>query len=291
MPQTFWTFVVGSAALAGIFPLAGFWAKDEILASLDYSSGEYGLAQGGEWLGTAVLVVAILGAFITAFYMTRAVWLTFFGAYKGHGHPHESPRTMTYPLIGLAAGSVLAGFLNVPGVTDFFTKGVGARFVTVLDHHAESLNLGLAAIGTLAAVAGIVVGYRIWGPDRETQAARDRFSIPVLYPLLEHKYYIDDFYMDGIVRPTRGPVARAVDWFNGHVIDFVVNGAGYLARGFGKAVYAFDQKGVDGLINASGAATGLAGGVLRLFQTGQVQQYAIMIFAGAVLLVVGLIIF
>ena len=97
--------------------------------------------------------------------------------------------------------------------------------------------------------------------------------------------------MDGIVRPLRGPVARGVDWVNGHVIDFVVNGAGYLARILGRVVYAFDQRGIDGVINASGAATGLAGGFLRLFQTGRVQQYAIMIFVGTVLLVVGLIIF
>ena len=291
MPQTFWTFVIGSAALAGIFPLAGFWSKDEILASLSEASGAFGLNQGGEWLATTVLMVAIVGAFITAFYMTRAVWLTFFGEYKGDGHPHESPTSMTYPLIGLAVGAVVAGFLNIPGVTSLFTDGVGARFVQVLDHHAESLNLGLAALGTLAALAGVAVGYRIWGPDRDTQAARDTFTIPVLYPLLRRKYYIDDFYMDGIVCPLRGPVARGIDWFNGHVIDFVVNGAGYLARVLGRFVYAFDQRGVDGVINAAGAGAGLAGGFLRLFQTGRVQQYAIMIFAGTVLLVVGLIIF
>ncbi len=141
------------------------------------------------------------------------------------------------------------------------------------------------------ALAGIAAGYRIWGPDRETQAARDAFTVPVLYPLLRRKYYIDDFYMDGIVRPTRGPVARGVNWVNDYVIDFVVNAAGYFARGLGRVVYAFDQRGVDGAINASGAVTGMAGSALRLFQTGRVQQYAIMIFAGTVLLVVGLIIF
>jgi NADH-quinone oxidoreductase subunit L len=291
MPQTYWTFLIGSLALAGIFPLAGFWSKDEILASLRYAGAEYTTAQGGAALGNFVLVVAILGAFVTAFYMMRAVSLTFFGEYKGSGHPHESPKIMTYPLIGLAAGSVVMGFLNMPGITSFFTDSVGARFLAPLDHHPESLDLLLAAIGTLVAVGGIVAGYFIWFADKETQKARDTFRVPLLYPLLERKYYIDDFYMDGIIRPVRGPVAAAVDWFNGHVLDFVVNGAGFLARGMGKIVYAFDQRGLDGAINASAGAASGTGGFLRMFQTGRVQQYAVMIFAGTVLLVAGFIIF
>jgi NADH-quinone oxidoreductase subunit L len=291
MPQTYSTFLIGSLALAGIVPLAGFWSKDEILASVQYAGGEYTTAQGGAALANFVLVVAILGAFVTAFYMTRAVSLTFFGEYKGHGHPHESPKIMTYPLIALAFFSVVAGWINIPGVTSWFTDGVGARFFAAGDHHAESLNYGLAAIGTLAAVAGIAIGYRLWFADKETQKERDKFRIPVLYPLLEHKYYIDDFYMDGIVRPLRGPVARGVDWFNGHVIDLVINGAGVLMTKIAKVVYWFDQKGVDGAINASAAAAGGAGGILRLLQTGRVQQYAFLIVAGTVVLVAGFIIF
>jgi NADH-quinone oxidoreductase subunit L len=291
MPQTFWTFLIGSAALAGIFPLAGFWSKDEILASISYSAGEFGVAQGGGALASFILWVAIGGAFITAFYMTRAVWLTFFGSYKGHGEPHESPKIMTYPLIALAVGAAVLGLINIPGVTEYFTKGVGARFTAVLDHHAESIDLVLAALGTLAAVGGIIVGLRLWGPDRKTQKERDRFEIPVLYPLLRHKYYIDDFYMDGIIRPIRGPVAGAVDWFNGHVLDFIVNGAGLLAKSVGRVVYFFDQKGIDGIINTTGAFTGATGGVLRFLQSGRVQQYAILIFAATVLLVAGFLIF
>ena len=281
MPRTFWTFIIGSLALAGIFPLAGFWSKDEILVSISDESG--GVA-------TFVLVIAIAGAFITAFYMARAVYLTFFGKYKGEGTPHESPATMTTPMIVLAVGAALLGVLNIPGVTSWFGDGVAARFVDLELHHAD-FNYVLALVGTLVALAGIGAGYRLWCQDAVTQEGRDTFEVPVLYPLLRHKYYIDDFYMDGIIKPIRGPLARAVDWFNGHVIDFVVNGTGYLTRRVGRLVYAFDQKGIDGVINASGAATGLAGGVLRLFQTGKVQQYVIMIFAGTLLLAAGLIIF
>jgi NADH-quinone oxidoreductase subunit L len=292
MPQTFWTFVIGSAALAGIIPLAGFWSKDEILASIDYAgSAESGftVAQGGAGLATFVLWVAVIGAFVTAFYMTRAVWLTFFGEYKGDAHPHESPRLMTYPLIGLAVFSVVAGWINIPGVTEYFTHGVGARFFAVMDHHAEAIDWGIVAVGSVAAVLGIGLGYMLWSKDADTQKARDSFRIPVLYPLLEHKYYIDDFYMNGIIRPTRGPVARAVDWFNGHVLDLVVNGAGYLAMGIGRYVYAFDQTGIDGAINASGAVTGGWGGLLRKMQTGRVQQYAGLVVLGTVVLVAGFI--
>ena len=288
MPRTFWTFIIGALALAGIVPLAGFWSKDEILASISFDAGSQG--SGGATAGI-VLAIAIAGAFITAFYMARVVYLTFFGKYKGAGHPHESPNGMTYPMIGLAVGAVSLGVLNIPGLTSWFTDSVGARFVAAGDHHADSINWLLAGVGTIVAFAGIGAGYKLWRQDAVTQEGRDMFRIPVLYPLLEHKYYIDDLYMDGVVRPIRGPMARGIDWFNGHVIDFVVNGAGFLARGLGRVVYAFDQRGIDGAINASGAAAGLAGGVLRLFQTGRVQQYAIMIFAGTLLLVVGLIIF
>jgi len=291
MPQTFWTFVIGSAALAGIVPLAGFWSKDEILAGIQHAGAEYTTAQGGAALANFVLVVAILGAFVTAFYMTRAVSLTFFGTYKGHGHPHESPKIMTYPLIGLAFFSVVAGWINIPGASKLFTEGVGARFTSIVEHHAEAINFGLAGLGTLAAVAGVVIGYFLWFADKDTQKERDKFRIPVLYPLLEHKYYIDDFYMNGIVRPLRGPVARAVDWFNGHVIDLVINGAGFVATRVAKVVYWFDQRGVDGAINASAAAAGGSSGMLRRLQTGRVQQYVFLIVAGVVVLVAGFIVF
>jgi NADH-quinone oxidoreductase subunit L len=291
MPWTFWTFLIGSASLAGIFPLAGFWSKDEILASLQYAGENNSVEAGGGALATVALVVAIIGAFVTAFYMTRAVSLTFFGSYKGHGEPHESPKMMTVPLVALAVGAVTAGWLNIPGVTSYFTDGVGRLFVPAGDHHAEAINFAVALSASLAGLLAIGLGYLLWFPDRKTQQERDTFNIPVLYPLLAHKYYIDDFYMDGIVRPIRGPIARATDWFNGHVIDAVVNGVGFGTKALARPVYAFDQKGLDGAFNATAAGTGATGTFLRMFQTGKVQQYVIMIFAGTVLLVAGLIIF
>ncbi len=290
MPWTYRTFLVGSLALAGIPLFAGFFSKDEILASLNYAIGKFSTADGGSSVATIVLILAISGAFITAFYMARTVMLTFHGEYKGQAHPHESPKIMWVPLVGLAVPSAVIGFMNWPGLTSTFTDVVGGRAVRVLDHHATEFDYLMLSFGLTAAVAGGLIGMRIWGPDKETQAARDTFRIPLLYPLLENKYYIDDLYMDGVIRPIRGPVARAINWTNGYVIDFVVNGAGLLARSVGKVVYWFDQRGVDGAIHASGAVTGAGGGMLRLLQTGKVQQYAILIFAATVILVAGLVI-
>ncbi len=287
MPSTYWTFVIGSLALAGIFPLAGFWSKDEILASIQYDAGH-----GGGMVASVVLVVAIAGAFITALYMARVVYLTFFGEYKGEGQPHESPRVMTYPLIGLAVFSVIAGFANIPGIFTGFTSWVGARLHRIGDHHPESIEYLLAAIGLSVVLAGILVGTRLWRRDADTQIARDRFRIPMLYPLLERKYYIDDFYLRGIVNPTKGPIARATDWSNTYVIDGLVNGAGAGAGLLARFVYrGIDQRGIDLAINAAAAATERAGEQLRYTATGRVQQYAWALFTGAILLVVGYLIF
>jgi NADH-quinone oxidoreductase subunit L len=287
MPKTYWTFLIGSLALAGIVPLAGFWSKDEILAALAYD-GQH----GGGGLATFVLVLALAGAFVTAFYMARAVNLTFFGKYKGAGHPHESPRVMTYPLIGLAALAAVGGLVNMPGWFTAFTSWLAARGHAIVEHHAEGLNWALAGLGTLLALAGIAAGTALFGRDRATQKERDRFRIPVLYPLLEHKYYMDDLYDYGLVRPIRGPLARAADWSNNVILDGVVNGFGVVARRLAAVVYGgLDQRGIDLGLNAAAVATGEAGGALRRVQTGKVQQYAAALFLGAVLLAVGFLIF
>jgi NADH-quinone oxidoreductase subunit L len=278
MPTTFWTFIIGSAALAGIFPLSGFWSKDEILATLDYEGY------------TLVMWVAVAGAFITAFYMTRAVALTFFGEYKGHGHPHESPRIMTAPLIGLAIPSVLFGLFNIPGVDwpgiQNFTTWLGVRVAAMGDHHAEGIDLFLAAVGSVAAILGLVVGWLIWGKDRSTQEARDRFEVPLLYPLLRRKYFMDDL-ADGLVGATMGPIARFVNWTNTYIFDGIVNAVGGATKFLGGVVYnGIDQIAVDGVFNGLSAAADSAGSALRKLQTGRVQQYASGVVAGALILVV-----
>ena len=284
LPVTFWTFVIGSVSLAGVIPLAGFFSKDEILATL-----------GNEGY-TLFMWVAVAGAFVTAFYMTRLVALTFFGTYKGDGQPHESPRIMTAPLVALAVPSVVVGLFNIPGVrwgpVGNFTDWVGARVVPIGDHHASAIDWGLAAAGLGAAALGIGLGWMLFSRDAETQQARDKLEVPVLYPLLRNKYYIDDLYINGVVNPIKGPIARGIEFINGHVIDGIINGAAYLAAAAGRVVYgAVDQRGIDAAVNALASGAGGAGAKLRLLQTGKVQQYAGGFVVGALLLVIGFVIF
>jgi NADH-quinone oxidoreductase subunit L len=246
MPTTYWTFIAGALSLAGIFPLAGFWSKDEILVTLGHEGY------------VAVMWIAIAGAFVTAFYMTRAVALTFFGEYKGHGHPHEAPRVMTWPLVALAIPSIAFGLLNIPGVEwpviGNFGEWLAVRAVPMGDHHAEAIDFALAGSGIFAALLGIALGWRIWGRDRDTQAERDRFEVPVLYPLLRRKYYMDDLAM-GVVGTTMGPLARMVNWVNDYIIDALINGVAFAVRGLGSFVYGvIDQRGVDGVVHGLSAA-------------------------------------
>jgi NADH-quinone oxidoreductase subunit L len=278
MPRTFWTFIIGSAALAGLPPMAGFFSKDEILAS--FNEGGYPI----------VLALGVITAFITAFYMTRAVSLTFFGDYKGDGHPHESPAIMTVPMLGLAGAAAVVGFLNVPGITEAFYKLVTTRLVSseLLGEHATSFDFTALALGLAAGIVGIVAGYRLYFEDAATQQERDTFRIAGLWPVLENKYYIDDLYMNGIVNPIKGPLARFINWTNSYIIDFVVNLVGAVTRGLGRFVYSgLDQRGIDLAINEVGAGAGFLGSKLRLIQTGKVQQYATVLFGGALVLVIG----
>jgi NADH-quinone oxidoreductase subunit L len=283
MPRTYWTFVIGSLALAGIIPLSGFWSKDEILVTLGYEGY------------TAVMWIAIAGAFVTAFYMTRAVMLTFHGTYKGHGHPHESAPIMTVPLMILAGFAAVVGFLNIPGLefgdSGNFTSWLGMREVAMGDHHPDAPDWGAAAIGLTAAALGILAGMALFARDKATQHERDRFEIPALYPLLRRKYYMDDAAL-GLVWLVKAPLARAVDWINDYIIDGVVNTVGFLTAGLAQLVYGgIDQRGIDLGFNAFAYASGGSGEKLRRLQTGRVQQYASVFVGAAVLFVISFVIF
>ena len=278
MPDTYRTFVIGALALAGVFPLSGFWSKDEILATLGYEG--YNL----------VMWIAVAGAFVTAFYMARAVALTFFGEYRGHGEPHESPPIMTRPLWALAVPAVLAGVVNIPGLKlpwiGSFTDWLSVRSVPMGDHHAEAIDVGLAAAGLAAAVAGLWLGWRAFGPSAADRADRDRVEIPVLYPLLRQKYYLDHAAL-GLVWVIRQPAARAVNWVNDYVIDGVVNGVGALCQRLAGLLYGgVDQHGIDGVVHGLSWGTSGMGGLIRRIQSGRVQQYAGLLVAGLLLLAV-----
>jgi NADH-quinone oxidoreductase subunit L len=280
MPTTCWTFILGSLALAGIFPLAGFWSKDEILNG----AGANGFS--------LFMVVGIVGAFMTAAYMTRACYLIFAGEYRGDGHPHESPPSMRWPLVILAVPAALAGLLNAPFI-GVFHKWVefdvpGAPEIL----HEHAFNFPLAAISLAAAGAGILVAYRAYAHNAWPRGAMARTpALAAPYRILVNKYYLDELFVNGIVRKIQYPIAAFAYWVNQHVIDGIVNGFGTNSRKVANFVYDnIDQKGVDGLVNGAGAGAEAGGAGLRKTQTGQVQQYAAYLFGAAALLAVGLVV-
>ena len=267
LPTTFWTFLVGSAALAGIPPLAGFWSKDEIIADAFRNGHE------------VVWFVAILTALLTAFYMTRAVWLTFFGEYRGHGHPHESPAVMTGPLVVLAALSAVAGFFGAP----FIEGGFRTLVERGGEAHLAGFDFALAALSVGLALAGVLLGTVLYRTHRE----RDPLTrLGAVYTLLERKYYLDDIYLKGIVRPIQYSVSRFVNWTNQRILDGAVNGSAWLTRRFGSGTDAVDRRVVDGAVNRVAIGAGWTGGLLRYIQSGNVQRYAVILFAGVAILAV-----
>jgi NADH-quinone oxidoreductase subunit L len=268
MPITFVTFLIGSAALAGIPPLAGFWSKDEILTVA--FEGQHYLVWG----------VAALTAILTAFYMTRAVLLTFYGQYRGHGEPHESPRSITGPLVALAGLAAVAGLLNAaPLGWHAFSDWV---FVGPEPHHGE-FNYAIAGFSVFAALAAIAFGYRLYATWRERDPVS---SLGPVYTLLMNKYYLDDLYMKGIVRPIQYKLSAATDWFNQKVLDGIVHGFAGLARVLAGVTNRIDQRVVDGAVNGAAGLTGFSGGILRYLQTGNVQRYAVFLFAGVVIMAI-----
>ena len=302
MPRTFWTFVIATAALAGVFPLAGFWSKDEILAG----TGGWPDTNGN---GTyyAMLVMGMIGAALTAAYMTRVIYLTFFGEYRGHAHPHESGPRITVPLIILAVFAVAAGWVNLPAGFlagselapkswqlrfEHYVEPVGDYFPSIA-HAAPSWSLAIASSAIGLAGFGAAYAYYAKVARRSRVERRALTELPdglttwsrpahAFHTLLVNKYYLDHLYNNVIVAGVKGPIARAAYWFNQKAIDATVDAVGKGSVVTGKFVYTyFDQKVVDGVVNASGTFSNGAGEELRRIQTGKVQQYAALLFGAA----------
>jgi NADH-quinone oxidoreductase subunit L len=281
MPITFTTFMIGSVALAGIPPLAGFWSKDEILLG----AGENGY--------TLFLVIGSIGAFMTAAYMTRCVYLTFFGDYRGHGHPHESPAPITGPLVTLAVLAVLAGFLNAPFADYWFTDLTNNEmtFLAGLPHH--TFDIGTAAISTVIALAGIAIAAHLFFRNALPQGVTERNRVARGgYAFLANRYYLDHLYTGVVVGGIKGPIARGAYWFNQHVLDGIVNGVATVARSVAAWIYKWiDQGAIDGTVNGSGFGAEGLGSAFRRLQTGRVQQYGSLLFGATALFALALVIF
>lgn len=253
MPVTHVTFLIASLAIAGIFPFAGFFSKDEILFSA-YAGGNYGI-----W------AVAVFTAFLTAFYMFRLHFLIFHGTSRVDRevarHIHESPRVMTLPLAVLAVLSVIGGFVGIPII--FGGNKIGAFLAPALAHgeanapHAGAgTELGLMAFSLAVAAAGIALAWR-WYLARPEVPGRVAHRYRTLYRLLLNKYFVDEIYDDLVVKPSLVGSEAVYRRFDLRVIDGAVNGAGALVRSFASAI--------------------------RVYQTGYVRNYALSILLGVVL--------
>ena len=292
MPKTYVTFLICTGALVGLFPLAGFWSKDEILAG----AGQLGTGY------TAFAVVGTLGALMTAAYMTRCVYLTFFGEPHGHAAdpnhpPHESGPRIVVPLYILSGMAIVAGVVNLPAFSwlpsdwalrfEHFYEPKGEYFPSALATFAHpEFSLTTAVVSSAIGLLGIGLAYAWYfrgrGPHGIT--ARSKLARAGHRALVE-KYYLDRLYTDIIVGSVKGPIAKAAYWFNQKAIDGVANGLGAGAAAGGRWVYDhIDQGVIDGAVNGSGAAAEGSGQGLRKLQTGRVQEYAALFFAGAALI-------
>ena len=300
MPTTYIVYLIGSLALAGIIPLAGFWSKDEILLH----------DQTHALLHFVLLALAALG---TAFYVARQLIMVFFGQprHAAAEHAAESPRLMTTPLIVLAVLTVLGGLLNLPYLTPAMAEANhnhAAGFFLMLEQWLEHsiasfeltaegllrmpltpvyLSLLVAGISTAVAVGGLLLGYLVYRGRPRTYTERDRLAgTPIWWwaalPL-------NSLYMKGLVPLfNRFAVwlADKVDWAFWHdfihdrvIRDIFVTGAEFSAN-------VLDAQGVDGLVNGAGKTTQRLARGLRLTQTGYARTYALAVLLGAVGLLV-----
>ena len=272
MPATFWTFLAGTLALAGIPPLAGFWSKDEILGDA-FSRGHYVV-----WaMGTAA-------AFLTAFYMGRQIFLVFFGQPRTRhaGQAHESPFVMTGPLIVLAIFAVLLGFVGIPeDISPFgnpFHAFVGEAFP------AGQFNPLVAGISVLVALAGLGLGYLIYGRNPLQAGQRDPLRrLGFAWSVLRNKYWIDEFYGVTVVRLS-WLAAALVFAFDRRIIDGLLHLTGRAALRLASFDRLFDIHIVNGAVDLSGVMTGELGQGLRRLQTGRLQNYLLVVFTSVVVL-------
>jgi len=262
MPITFWTFLIATLAISGIPGLSGFFSKDEILWKT--------FAAGNTWL----YIIAVVTAGITAFYMFRLVFMTFFGKFRGgetDEHLPESPGTMTIPLMILAVLAVIGGWVGIPHVL-----GGGNHFEAWMEpvfeeaehiihhtgHHSAGLEMGLMIMSVCVALIGIYIAFMFYRkkPDIPAKFVKNN---PGLHRLVLNKYYVDEIYQKGIINP-------------------LVKSSEFLWN-------FFDVKIVDGSVNGVAAIFRFLGSIVRKVQTGYVQNYALMMSIG-ILIIIGYLI-
>ena len=265
LPITFMTFFIATLAISGIPPFAGFFSKDEILWQA-FSRGSVVL-----W------AIGAIAALMTAFYMFRAVYLTFFGKerFDAHHHtPHEVDWKMYVPLVVLAALSVVGGFLGMPSV--FHAGNAFENWLEPVLSRGEQissvagvaegpgLEIALMVVSVVIALIGIAVAIRFY--KSRTTLAKDEAKLGPAYQLMHNKFYVDEFYDKAIVQPIYQLSNRLL-------------------------YRIFDVKIIDGIVNGLGTIADTGSSIIRRIQTGIVQNYAVMIVIGVVAVVGYLVMF
>jgi NADH-quinone oxidoreductase subunit L len=292
MKITFWVYLIGAIALAGLPPLAGFWSKDEILA--EASS-----------INPLVYVLLALAALLTAFYMGRQVVMVFFGKPRTEAaaRAEESPPVMTIPLGILAFFSLFAGLVNFPGL-DAFSRWLESSIkpaVSAAVAAAQAFNPLVAIISTGLALLGVLLGYYLYRTVYERQQAlprQKRLDDPlrsILGPVftgMNNKWWVDELYHVLVVRPFYA-ISRLLSLGEGQITDRSLITeqihaifTGGVLRGFSNFVtYMVNLGFVDGLVNITTEGIRAGAGKLRRLQTGFVTNYALAVFLGVVVIV------
>jgi NADH-quinone oxidoreductase subunit L len=307
IPVTHWTMFIATFAIAGIFPFAGFFSKDAILwETWSREGGAYRILWG----------IGFITALMTAFYMFRLMYLTFHGrprmSHDVEHHIHESPASMTVPLVTLALCAIVAGWLGWPqslGGSDRFTKFLEPVFAPEAralqlegqtgqlyegakeEGHNTSTEWLLMAASLAAAGLGWGVAWRSYRHADKGYTEPIAVASPPVYNTLLNKYYVDEGYdyvftgrrKVGDVRLGVMGLGEASSWFDSHVIDGAVNGAGRITRLFATISSWWDKWIIDGIgVNGPATLARMLSYPARLFEWGQVQWYALVMTAGLV---------
>ena len=287
MPVTFWLYIFGTLALAGIFPFAGFWSKDEIL--LD-AARKF----------PAIYILLTIAAFLTAYYMGRQIWMVFYGKprHAAAEHAQESPKVMTVPLMVLAALSLLGGLLNFPGINTL-TNWLGHTIEAAESEVAlpawlavswGGFNPWTALISLGLALLAIYISWLIYGRKPLENGQKDPLKQPFgfIFTALERKWYVDEIYAAVILNPYVA-ISRFLadvidwrfwhDWFHEKVIAGTYNFVSKTVLDL-----RIDQQFIDAIANGLGNLTRRVSGSLRRLQNGFVRSYALAVLFGVVII-------
>ncbi|MGA9586016.1 MAG: NADH-quinone oxidoreductase subunit L [Terracidiphilus sp.] len=275
MPLTFATYAVGMLALCG-FPLffSGFWSKDGILEAAEHWS-----------VAKAPFYMLVFGALLTAFYMTRQVSYVFFGQYRGHGHPHESPRVMTMPLAILAFFAVTLGVIGTPA-WPWFRGFLESRAVPVeLGAFGEAGFFALLATSAVVVFAGLGLGWWLYGnksPNAEEPDELEK-AMPPVWAVLRDKFYIDELYGATVVAFYYW-WAKVADWIDRDIWGDMVATITWLFKGWAELNRFLDAKMVDGAFDKGCEEIATGGGLLARVQNGRGQTYLRLLALAVVVL-------